>query len=139
MTKTVKKKSWADKMDKPALPEVKILEKGFADLKEGDKMLIPTPRLIEAYLKNSTPGQLVDLRQMRKDLAAENHADYTCPLTTGIFLRILAEYTNEEKAAGKPIESLAPIWRVIHPRLPVWKKLSFDKNWLEDMRKKEEM
>ena len=124
-------------MDKPALPEVKILEKGFADLKEGCKMLIPTPRLIEDYLKHTTPGNRVDLKQMRRDLAAENGAEYTCPLTTGIFLRILTEFTNEQKEAGKPLQSLAPVWRVIHPELPIWKKLAFDKKWLEDAWKSE--
>lgn len=137
MATSVKKNSWAQKMEKPALPEVKILEKGFADLEEGCKMLIPTPGLIEHYLKNTTPGSRVDLKQMRKDLAAENGADNTCPLTTGIFLRILTEFTNEQKESGKPLQSLAPVWRVIHPKLPIWKKLTFDKKWLQDAWKSE--
>ena len=132
MAKASKKKSWAEKMDKPSTPEVKILEKGFADLKDGSKMLIPTPRLIEAYLQHSTPGKKVDMKQMRADLAAENGADYTCPLTTGIFLRILAEYTNELHLAGKKNYTLPPVWRAIQPGLPVWKKLTFDKKWMEE-------
>jgi len=132
MAKASKKKSWAEKMDKPSTPEVKILEKGFADLKDGSKMLIPTPRLIEAYLQHSTPGKKVDMKQMRADLAAENGADYTCPLTTGIFLRILAEYTNELHLAGKKANTLPPVWRAIQPGLPVWKKLTFDKKWMEE-------
>jgi hypothetical protein len=137
MAKASKRKSWAEKMGKPATPEVKIIDKGFADLKDGSKMLIPTPRLIEDYLKHTTPGTMVDIKQMRVDLAAENGADYTCPLTSGIFLRILAEYTNEERMAGKPLKKLAPVWRIIHPKLPVWKKLTFDKQWLEDAAAKE--
>ncbi len=132
MAQAVRKKSWAEKMKKPALPEVKILAKGFADLKDGSNMLIPTPALIAAYLYHTTPGKRVDLSQMRKDLALANGADGTCPLTTGIFLRILAEYTHERQQAGEPLETLAPVWRVIHPGLPIWKKLSFDKKWLED-------
>jgi hypothetical protein len=137
MAKPSKKKSWAEKMENPSAPEVKRIEKGFADLKDGSKMLIPTPRLIEEYLKHTAPGRLVDIKQMHTDLAAEYGADYTCPLTSGIFLRILAEYTNEERAAGKPFKSLAPVWRIIHPKLPVWQKLTFDKKWLEDAAKLE--
>lgn len=132
MAKVPKKKSWAEKMEKPSVPEVKILEKGFADLKDGSKMLIPTPRLIEAYLQHSTPGKKVDIKQMRADLAAENGADYTCPLTAGIFLRIVAEFTNEQHLAGKNLKLLTPVWRAVRPGLPVWKKLTFDKKWMEE-------
>lgn len=130
MAKASKKKSWAEKMEHPAVPEVKKLEKGFADLPGGSKMLIPTPRLIEDYLRHSTPGKKVDVKQMRADIAAENGADYTCPLTTGIFLRILTEFTNDQREAGKPLSSLAPVWRIVQPKLPVWNKLGFDKSWL---------
>ncbi|HSK13157.1 MAG TPA: hypothetical protein VK907_08065, partial [Phnomibacter sp.] len=68
-------------MDRPENPEVKVIGKAFADLSEGAKMLIPTPRLIEKYLMNSQKGIAVDVKQMRKDLAADHQADYTCPLT----------------------------------------------------------
>ncbi|MCU0387265.1 MAG: hypothetical protein MUE71_01500 [Chitinophagaceae bacterium] len=132
-------KSWGTKMEKPSKPEVKNLEHAFADLKEHSKMLIPTPKLIEAYLKQSEHGQKVDLKQMRADLAADNHADGTCPLTTGIFLRILSEFTNERKEAGDPINQLAPIWRILNPKMPLWKKLSFDKTWILELQQQENL
>lgn len=131
MAKAPKRKSWAEKMDHPVAPEVKKPEKGFAGIPMGSRMLIPTPRLLEAYLKQSTPGYKINLRQMRADLAAEYGADFTCPLTTGIFLRILTEYTNEKREAGTPESQLAPVWRVVDPKIPLWKKLTFDKQWLE--------
>jgi hypothetical protein len=137
LVKMKAKKSWAEKMEKPAIPEVKPLEHAFADLKENSTMLIPTPRLLEKYLFASEPGFAIDIKQMRTDLAAENHADGTCPLTTGIFLRILSEYTNEKKMAGEPPKYLAPIWRILHPRAPIWKKLSFDKAWILEAQEKE--
>ena len=132
-------KSWAEKMEKPALPEVKPLRHAFADLRENSRMLIPTPRLIEKYLMNTEPGTTVDIKQMRADLAAENHADGTCPMTTGIFLRIVSEYTNEMKMAGQPLKKLTPIWRVLHPRAPIWKKLTFDKDWILALQLKENL
>ena len=132
-----KAKRWADKMNKPAIPEVKMLEHGFADLQQNSKMLIPTPRLIENYLLQTLAGAAVDVKQMRKDLAAEYHADGTCPLTTGIFLRIVTEYTNEQHQNGTPTNQLIPVWRAVHPGLSFWKKLSFDPGWLVDLQKAE--
>jgi hypothetical protein len=38
-------------------------------------------------------------------------ADVTCPLCTGIFVRIAAETAEEDRAAGKA--KLTPYWRVI--------------------------
>jgi hypothetical protein len=137
MAKTVKRKSWADKMDKPLHPEIKILEKGFADLPAGSKMLIPTPRLIASYLMHTSPGHLIDIKRMRSDLSAEMEAEYTCPLTTGIFLRTVAEFVNEQKQNGIPVKDLPPIWRIIQPKMPTWKKLSFDPDWLQKVWKAE--
>lgn len=124
-------------MDKPSQPEVKILTHGFADLATNSRMLIPTPRLIEHYLKQSEPGIKVDVKHMRSDLAAQHGADGTCPLTTGIFLRIVTEFANEMIVKGEVIASIAPVWRVLHPKLPLWKKLTFDKTWIEDQQQKE--
>ena len=124
-------------MEHPARPEVKVIEHGFADIPAGGKMLIPTPRLIQDYLHHTSKGRAVDIRQMRRDLASEFNADGTCPLTTGIFLRILAEYTHEQRESGKPLSSLAPVWRAIHPGLPLWKKLSFDTTWMSEVREAE--
>lgn len=138
MAKTIKRKSWADKMDKPLQPEVKILKKGFADLLPGSMMLIPTPRLIGSYLQHTAPGHLIEVKQLRADLAAEQGAESTCPLTTGIFLRILAEYTHEQKQNGVQERDLTPIWRIIRPGMPTWKKLSFDPLWLEEAWKSEQ-
>ena len=46
---------------------------------------------------------------MRNDLAIEYGADFTCPMTTGIFLRIVAEY-NYENLSKKGTE-ISPFWR----------------------------
>lgn len=45
--------------------------------------------------------------QLRENLAMLYQADYTCPLTTGIFLRIVAEAVNEEGRTD------VPYWRVV--------------------------
>jgi hypothetical protein len=131
------KKSWAEKMEKPAVPEVKTLEKAFADLPANCKMLIPTPKLIADYIRQIPKGHSTDVKQMRVDLSAEHNAQYTCPLTTGIFLRIVTERTNEERESGVAIKKLTPVWRVVHDKLPMFSKLSFNGGWLMEMREKE--
>ena len=42
-------------------------------------------------------------------LAHWHNADVTCPLVTGIFLRIVAEAAEEERLAGK--SAITPYWR----------------------------
>ncbi len=64
-------------------------------------MLIATPLIVEAYIKNIPEGVHTSLQQMRKDLAATYNADYSCPITSGIFLRIVAEKSYEELAIRK--------------------------------------
>lgn len=131
------KKLWAEKMNKPAKPEIKQLEKGFADLPANCIMLIPTPNLIADYIKQIPEGYTVDVKQMRADLSANHHAEYACPLTTGIFLRIVTEFANEQREKELPQPEIIPVWRVVHNKLPLYKKLSFDGKWLMDMREKE--
>ena len=54
-----KKKSWTDKMNHPAMPEVKRIDVAYAGSPAGSRMLIPTPRLIEAYLRQIPAGQTI--------------------------------------------------------------------------------
>ena len=51
--------------------------------------------IIQEYINNSEFGDKLDVRTMRNDLAIEFNADFTCPMTTGIFLKIVAEYNYE--------------------------------------------
>ena len=51
--------------------------------------------------------------------------DFTCPMTTGIFLRIVAEY-NYENLSKKGTE-ISPFWRIMNPNSRLSDRLSFDK------------
>ena len=126
-------KTWKQKYDSKPHPDIKIIEKDFWGQQAGDRMLIPTPKIIEDYLRNTEMGTPVDLIQMRKELAGAHGADFTCPMTTSIFLRIMAE-TKLELYGTKSAE-MAPFWRVVDLKSPLAKKLScgidFLKNQLE--------
>lgn len=84
-------------------PEVENTPKG--------KMLIPTPLGIDALVRQVRRGKLVTVNQLRERLARDFQADYTCPLTTGIFLRIAAEAAEEDLSQGK--KEITPYWRVV--------------------------
>jgi hypothetical protein len=82
------------------------------------RMLVPTPLLVAEALRRVPAGRLITAAQLRSRLAARAGADFTCPLTTGIFLGIVAGATEEAVAEGR--RPLAPYWRVVDEqgRLP---------------------
>jgi hypothetical protein len=133
------KKSWQQKLDIDQQPQVKKSDKDFAGIRQGQLMLIPTPRMVDAYIRRIPRGKQVDPQTIRRDLAAENHAEVTCPLTTGIFIRIAAEAAWEQYQQGTPIRQLTPFWRVINEKSPTAKKLSFGTEFLKKMREGEKL
>jgi len=74
-------------------------------------MLIPTPKLVDALIRKVPKGKLVTVSELRRRLAADFAADVTCPLTTGIFVRIAAETAEEDRANGRA--RVTPYWRVV--------------------------
>ncbi len=84
-------------MNPGAAYEVKTIDTKFADIPAGGSMLIATPEIVADYVRNIPEGTHTSLQQMRKDLAAEYNAEYCCPVTAGIFLRIVAEAAYEDR------------------------------------------
>ena len=131
------KKTWIEKRDAPKFSKVKLLEKKFADIEEGSKMFIATPKIIDDYLRAIPLGQSVDLKTMRMDLALSNNADMTCPVTTGIFLRIVSEAALEELVAGIPVEHVTPFWRVVEHDSKLAFKLNCEPSFIQAQRELE--
>jgi hypothetical protein len=86
------------------------------------KMLIPTPMLVAAEMKKIRKGQLKSPNAIREALAMKHGAQVACPLTTGIFISIVAGAAEEDLAAKR--KPVAPYWRVVpengrlNPKLP---------------------
>jgi len=133
------KRSWNEKLYDAKEPQVKKLDKAFADMPEGCIMLIATPEIVDNYIKQIPKGKNVDINTLRNDLAQEFHAEKTCPLTTGIFLRIVAEAAYEKYLQGTPLNKVTPFWRVIDDKSKLAKKLSFGVEVVHEFRKKEKM
>lgn len=77
------------------------------------KMLIPRPLNVDALIRKVKKGKLVTQSQIREKLAKDFKADVTCPITTGIFIRIAAEAAEEDLRAGR--KQVTPYWRVLKP------------------------
>lgn len=134
-----KRKTWKEKLNIDHKPEIEKVSKDFAGVKVGQMMLIPTPKIVDAYIRQIPKGRQVDVNTIRKDLAAEYHAEVTCPLTTGIFLRIAAEAAYEDYEQGVPLNKITPFWRVIDEKSNTAKKLSFGTEFLKEQRRKEKL
>ena len=126
-----KQKSWLDKLNEEKESKTKRIDFDFADIPAGSMMFIATPKLIDQYIKEIEIGKHVDIKTLRKDLALANNTDYTCPVTTGIFLRIVAEANYEMLQQGKRLSEITPFWRVIEPNSTLAKKLTFGQEFLQ--------
>jgi hypothetical protein len=126
------KKSWREKFQTRKAPELKRTQKAFADVPIGATMLIASPQIVEDYLYNIPPGRQVEPKTLRQDLALEYGAQCTCPVTTGIFIRIVAEANYEAWQQGeKAMAELAPFWRVISPETAMAAKLSCGSDFIK--------
>lgn len=117
-------KTWAEKFKVKHEAKVVPLPKPFAGLPEGALLYIATPAIIKREIEQISRGQFVPLADIRAKLARQNQADATCPLTTGIFTRIVAEAAWDEHLAGKSIDAITPFWRVIDAQSALAKKLT---------------
>lgn len=133
------KKTWIEKMNSGKQLEIKKVDCNFADIKAGDRMLIATPEIVAQYIRSIPKGKQTSLLQMRKDLAAAYNADITCPVTSGIFLRIVSEAAYEQYATGKSLRSTIPFWRMVSLDSNTAKKLTFGTSFLAEQRKKEKL
>jgi alkylated DNA nucleotide flippase Atl1 len=106
------KTSWRAKLHKPMLPKLVPVPDGMARRLGHGMMLIPAALEVDAMIRKIPRGQVSTLAQIRNRLARWHNVDVTCPLVTGIFLRIVAEAAEEDRAAGR--QEITPYWRVVH-------------------------
>jgi 6-O-methylguanine DNA methyltransferase, DNA binding domain len=102
--------SWREKLEKPQEPKLVNVPPKMSRFGSGT-MLIPTPLLVDDVIRKVPKGKLVTVSEIRRKLAREFSADVTCPLTTGIFIRIAAEAAEEDRINGR--KRVTPYWRVV--------------------------
>lgn len=73
----------------------------------GTKMFFAPPIFYDEIMKKVPFGKLVTVSQLREYLARKNNADFTDPMTSGIFVNIVAWASYQRK------ENLTPFWRTL--------------------------
>jgi hypothetical protein len=86
-------------------------------------MLISSPTEVMEFVRSIPKGMTMTAPQVRDALAEKHGAQMTCPLTTSIFLRIVAEAAWDEYLSGRRLEEVTPFWRAIGPKDKVTGKL----------------
>ena len=135
MANAKRPKSWADKLNASKPHQVKRADKDFAGMKTGQMMLVPSPQVIDAFIRTIPKGESMDARTLRAKLAAAHGAEVSCPITTGILLRIVAEAAFEAHEQGAP--DVTPFWRVIDENAPAAAKLTCGPKFVRDRRRAE--
>jgi len=115
--------SWSDKLrdDKPH--QVKPVPVNIAGMKKGQVMLVPSARIVDAFIRRLPKGRLLETRELRARLARRYRAEVTCPITMGFILRSLAEAAWEARQAGAAEAVITPVWRVLEDDSLTLKKL----------------
>jgi hypothetical protein len=132
-----RRKTWLEKLNSGSEPHVEKTSKLFCGIPAGSLLLISNSREVQALVKRIPEGRALTQAEVRARLAKRHHADAACPISTGIFLRIVAEAAWEEIAAGKDPSEVTPFWRIVEPGSPLAKKLTCGTAFVERMRRSE--
>lgn len=106
------RKSWQEKLaDNKGLPKIGPVTGTMIKRWGTGIMVIPAPQEVDAIMKRVPKGRLVTIREIRAALAGKHHADFACPITTGIFAWIAAHAAEEAARAGR--KRITPYWRTL--------------------------
>jgi hypothetical protein len=117
-------KSWHEKLADPSPHQVKIMDVTRAGVEKGGRMLLPSVRLIDDFIRAIPKGKAIDNAEMRAALAKRHKADGCCPVYTGYHLRTCAEAAVEDHERGVPATRITPVWRLLDEAAPTLKKLT---------------
>ncbi len=90
------------------MPKIQILkDEKMIKKYGGSKMFFAPPIYYNELMKKVPKGKLITIYQMRNYLAKENNADFTDPMTSGIFVNIVAWASYQRN------EDITPYWRTL--------------------------
>jgi len=131
-------RTWADELAASSEFEIRPIPAGRRGAGEGKTMLYPSARMLDDAIRAIPEGQTITPRELRVELARRHDASITCPVTTTMMLRIVAEAANEARRNGGALAEVTPVWRVLDPKASALRKLTFDPTWVLDERAREE-
>lgn len=115
---------WRKRFGGAKPPHVVMLHTNFAGVKAGTTMLISSPGDIATYLSKIPKGETRTIERLRNELARKADAQSMCPVTTAIYLRVVAEVSLRDLEEGRRLDEVIPFWRVVAPDSKLAKKLS---------------
>ena len=110
-----KRKTWQEKLKDPqGMPKIVPLKTNFPCRRPlekmgaqiGDSVVLAPPSEVLTIMSTIPKGKLITIAQICECLAVKHGAQYCCTLTTGIFVTIVANATEE---TGNTL----PYWRTI--------------------------
>ena len=104
------RKSYNEKLNSPGdLPKIEDIsgQPKAVERWGGTKMLIAAPLQYNEIMAGIPEGKVITVDRVRANLAARAGADFTCPLTAGIFVNVCANASEERD----------------HDRIPWWRTL----------------
>jgi hypothetical protein len=105
------RKSWKEKLHSQDHSKIIEIPARMTKRFGTGTMLIPKPLDVDALIRKTKKGKVITASEIRSRLARDKGVNTTCPVTTGIFVRIVAEAAEEELRDGK--KQVTPYWRVI--------------------------
>lgn len=106
--------------------DIRPVPEGRRGMTPGKLMLYPSARMVNDAIRAIPEGKSVSPRELRLQLAETYDADYTCPVTTTMMLRVVAEAANEARELGASLTDVTPVWRVLDRKASALRKLTFD-------------
>ena len=125
---------WRKRFDKVKPPHNVMLSTDFAGIGRGTLMHIASPGAIANYCQRVPHGEMRTIERMRHELARAAAAQATCPVTTAIYLRIVAEAALMDMADGKSVGEVVPFWRVVAPDSKVAGRLGCERDFIAQLR-----
>lgn len=90
------------------MPKVQIItDEASIQKYGGEKMYFAPPAAYDEIMKTIPAGKVITVGAIRDSFARKNHADFTDPITAGIFVSIAA-WASEQRDGDK-----TPYWRTL--------------------------
>ena len=106
-------KSAAEQLNADKQPKIVVLDANFAGIKQGQKLFVATPQIIDQYIRKIPFGKTRTITRLRREIARRRKCDATCPVSTAIFIRICAQAAIDEFENGAAITDITPFWRLL--------------------------
>lgn len=77
----------------------------------GGSMVVSNPNEVDAIMASVPDGKLITLDELRDALAERHRTAIACPVSTAIFINIVAQAAEERRALGET--AITPWWRTL--------------------------